>query len=132
MMDFANNKSVPFEISDINHGLQKAKGLLKLIKGGIELEFEVQDSFFGMINSGVQAAQFSYKDLESIQFEKGWLSAKIILEANSIQVFADLPGSEQGRCTLKVKRKHKKEAQDLISKARLEFSEFKLDQLDED
>lgn len=128
-MNYSTSRSIPFEIPNVNHGFQVAKGLLKLRDKGIELEFETKDAFLGIISSGVQSVLLLYKDLESIQFDKGWFSAKIILEATSMRVFEDIPGSEQATCTLKVKRKHRKEAQDLISTARMYHSEHKLDQM---
>lgn len=129
-MDYSTSRSIPFEIPNVNHGFQVAKGILKLSSGGIELEFETKDAILGIISSGVQSVHLSYDDLESIRFDKGWFSAKIILEAVSMRIFEDLPGTEQATCTLKVKRKHRDEAQKVISTARMHLSEYKLDQLD--
>lgn len=128
-MDYSTSRSVPFEIPNVNHGFQVAKGILKLRPEGIELEFETKDAILGVISSGVQSVQLSYGDLESIRFDKGWFSAKIILEATSMKIFEDLPGTEQATCMLKVKRKHKEEAQKVISTARMHHSEHKLDQM---
>jgi hypothetical protein len=124
--------SVPFEIPEINHGLKKGEGLLKLYKSGLELEFEVEDAFVGMVKSGVKTVQISYKDLEAIQFKKGWFGAKIILKANSMKVFDEIPGTEAGTCTLKIERKNREKANDLISKARMRHSEVKLGQIGND
>lgn len=128
-MDYSTSQSVPFEIPNVNHGFQKAKGILKLRSGGLELEFETKDAILGIISSGVQSVHLSYDDLESIRFDKGWISAKIILEAVSMRIFEDLPGTEQATCTLKVKRKHREEAQKFTSTARMHLSEHKLDQM---
>ena len=130
-MDYTNSQAIPFESVDYNHGLQVAKGLLKLTESGIELEYQVQDSFVGVIKSDVKNLHLDYKDLDSIEFKKGWFSAKIILKATSMRVLQDLPGNELGECKLKVKRKHKDKAQQTISRARVALSEFKLDQLGE-
>jgi hypothetical protein len=129
-MSYRNSQSVPFESADFNHGLKRAKGLLKLTKKGIELEYQEQDSFLGIIKSEVKTTQVLYKDLESIRFEKGWFRAKIILKTSSLHLLQQLPGGEQGSCTLKVKRKHRKEAQNTVSQARVALSEYKLEQLD--
>lgn len=129
-MGYVNSRSVPFEIDNINHGFQVAKGLLKLQDKELELEFEVQDAILGVINSGVRSVHLSFDDLESVQFKKGWFRAKIVLEAKSMRVFEDLPGSEQATCTLKVKRRDRKEAEQVTSTARMQLSEHKLDQLE--
>lgn len=128
-MDYSTSRSIPFEIPNVNHGFQVAKGILKLRSDGIELEFETKDAILGIISSGVQSVRISYSDLESIRFEKGWFSAKIILEAISMRIFEELPGTEQATCMLKVKRKDKDEAQKVISTARMYLSEHKLDQM---
>lgn len=130
-MNYSSSRSVPFEIPNINHGLQRANGLLKLEEDGIELEFEVQDAFLGIISSGLSSVFLSYEELQSIRFNKGWFSGKIILEAISMQAFEEIPGTEHAECTLKVKRKHREQAQNIISKARLKLSEQKLSELQE-
>ena len=129
-MDYNSSKTVPFVIPDINNGFQQAEGLFKLGKNHIELEFEVRDSILGIIKSGVKDLSISFSDLKSITFKKGWFSAKIILEGTSMKVFNDLPGTELATCILKIKRKYREDAEDVISQARMQFSEYKLDRLD--
>jgi hypothetical protein len=131
-MTFNKNRAVPFEITDISHGFQELKGIIKLNKEGFELEFEVKDSLIGFFKSGITNLAIPYSDLESITYKRGWLGGKIILEGTSMRVFEDLPGAEQATCVLKVKRKNKKEAEALVSKARMKFSEYILNQLDDD
>jgi hypothetical protein len=109
-----------------------AKGLFRLEKDGVGLAFEIEDGIVGIVKSGVKTVHLNYADLESITYKKGWFSARIVLEASSMRVFEDLPGSEQGTCKLKVKKKDRKEAEKIISTARMHLSEYKLDQLDSD
>jgi hypothetical protein len=125
-----NNISVPFEIDNVEHGLKKAEGLIKLRDEGIELEFEVADAFIGMVKSGVKMERISYGDLEDIRFEKSWFQTKIVLEGNSMKVFEEVPGkAEAGSCSLKIERKNREEAQRLVSQARMRHSEYKLEQM---
>ncbi|MDZ7658605.1 hypothetical protein [Fodinibius sp.] len=131
-MNYTSNPSVPFEISNINHGLQVAKGLLKVKEEGLVFEFEVEDSFLGIIKSGVKTETIPYRNLENIRFEKGWWSGKVILEGTSMKVFESFPGSEQGRLKLKVKRSNKDDAQNTVSSARVHLSEYKLKELDDE
>ena len=129
-MDYSNSQSIPFESVDYNHGLKLAKGLLKVSGDGIELEYREQDSFVGVIKSDLRTIHIPYEDLEAIEFEKGWFSAKILLKTSSMALLEKLPGNEQGICTLKVKRRHREEAKNTSSKARIALSEQKLDQLE--
>lgn len=131
-MNYTSSPSVPVEIPNINHGLQVAKGLLKVKEDGLHLEFEVQDSFVGLIKSGVKTSVISYSDLENIRFEKGWWNGKIILEGASMKVFENFPGSEQGRLRLKVNRSNRDDAQNAASSARVHLSEHKLKELDDE
>lgn len=129
-MDFNSSGTVPFLIPEINHGFQQAEGLMKLGKERLELEFEVKDSILGVMKSGVKEVVIPFSDLKSITYEKGWIGAKVILEGNSMKVFNELPGTELATCTLKIKRKHRDDARRLVSQARMQFSEYKLDQFD--
>lgn len=129
-MNFSTGKTLPFSIPEINHGFQEASGLMKLTEKGIELEFEVKDAILGVLKSGIKNVVIPYSELESIEYKKGWFSSKIILNATSMRVFEDIPGTDVATCTIKVKRKHRSEAQSLASHARVQLSEYKLDQLD--
>ena len=93
-MNYTSTPSVPVEISNIYHGLQVAKGLLKVKGDGLHLEFEIEDSFLGLIKSGVRSEFISYQDLEEIRFKKGWWNSEIILDGTSMKVFEEIPGSE--------------------------------------
>lgn len=128
-MNTVNNRSVPFEITEISHGLQELKGLMRLHDQGIELEFEVQDAILGFFKSGITKLIIPFSDLESISYKKGWFSSKVILEGNSMKVFEDIPGTDVATCVLKIKRKNRVQAEKLISSARMHFSEYKLNQL---
>lgn len=125
-----NRRAVPFEIPEINHGLKEAKGLMKPWKRGLELEFEVQDGLIGIFKSGVTTVHIAFEDLNEISYKKGWFSDKVIMEGVSMRVFEDIPGTDVATCTLKVRRKNRNEAQQLISSLRVRFSEYKLQQME--
>jgi len=122
--------SVPFVIDGINHGFQEAKGLIKLNEEGLEFEFEVEDTLIGAFKSGIKTVCIPYQNLETVEFKKGLISSKIVIEGTSMQALNDLPGAEVASCKLKVKRKDKQEAARLVSKARVGLSEFRLDQME--
>ena len=123
-------KAVQFEIPSVNHGFQTASGLLKLEEENLVLEFQVMDAFFEVIKSDVEEVAIPLRDLQSVEYKKGWFSSKIIMEARSLRVFDDIPGSEKGECKLKIKRKERKDAEKLVSKIRLVMSEMRLNDLD--
>lgn len=127
-MSLNTNKTIPFEIPEISHGLKEANGLMKLWERGLQMEFEV--ATLGLFKSGVQNVRLEYKDLNKIEYKKGWIKDKIILEGISMRVFEDVPGTEIATCTLNVKKKNREEAQSLVSTARMRLSEHKLNQMD--
>lgn len=130
-MDYNHTKAVPFKIDEISGGFQEAKGLLNVEEKGISLEFEVSDALVGVFKSGVKNVFIPFADLNSITYKKGWIGAKIILEGTSMKVFDEVPGTDVATCTLKIKRKHRDEAQTVSSRARVRLSEYRLRQLDE-
>ena len=81
-MPFENN-SVKFEIPNIAHGFKKANGLLKLDGEYLEMEYQVKDAVIELFTSDVKVRKIPLRELESVEFKKGWFSAKIILEARS-------------------------------------------------
>lgn len=128
-MSLDNHQAVPFEIPEISHGLKEASGLMKLWERGLEFEFEV--ATLGLFKSGVETVRIGYDGLNSIDYKKGWIKDKIVLEGKSMKVFEAIPGTEIATCILKVKRKHRDTGQNLISKARMYLSEYRLSQMDE-
>ncbi|NGP89824.1 hypothetical protein [Fodinibius halophilus] len=130
-MTYSNSRSVPFEIPNVTHGIHLAKGIMKAKKEGIELEYEIQDVLFGITHTDVQTVFLSYDKIQEVRFKKGWFSAKVIIEANSMKDVKSIPQAEQASVTLKIKRKHREEAEQVISQARLQLSENKLSQLDD-
>ena len=124
------SKTVPFEITGVSHGLKDVTGLMKLNEQGFKLEYKLQDSFVGMISSDPKEILIPYRNLDEITFKKGWFSGKVILEGNSMGAFNDLPGTEPGSRTLKIKRKDRDDAQRLVSQARMQLSEYRLSKME--
>lgn len=123
-------KPIPFH-HDVNQGFAEAQGLIHIKKDSLVLEFEVQDAFGGFIKSDLKEIIIPFDEIESLAYKKGFWGAKVLIEGNSMRTFEDVPGSEQGRCQLKIKRKHRDQAEHSISSARVALSEYKLNKLDE-
>lgn len=122
--------TVPFEIANINHGFQKASGLLKLEEGHLVMEYQVEDAIVGMFKSDVKEVSLPISELLEVEFKKRFFSAKLILRGQSMKVFQDVPGTEQARCELKIKRGERDMAARLASRLQLALSEYRLDQMD--
>ncbi len=122
-------KPIPFHISNINHGLAEAQGLIHINKNSLTLEFELKDTLGGFIKSELREVEIPFDKIESLTFKRGFWAGKVRIEANSMRTFEDIPGSEQGQCELKIKRKDREKARQSISSARVALSEYKLKEL---
>ncbi len=125
------NHRVPFKISYLDHGYSEVVGLFHVKKEELVLEFEQNSQFTEGSSSGVQEISLPIAEIESIQFRKKWIGAVIEIEARSMRLLNRVPGAEQGRCELKIKRKHRKEAEHAVSTARVLISEHRLEELEE-
>ena len=123
-------KPIPFHL-EVNQGFAEAQGLIHIKKTSLVLEFEVKDAFGGFIKSDLKEIEIPFDEIESLSYKKGFWGAKILIEGNSMRTFEDVPGAEQGRCELKIKRKDRGQAQQSISSARVALSEYKLNELGE-
>ncbi len=123
-------RSVPFEIPNVNHGFVVVKGLFQLKDQKIVLEFDERDGFVGFMKSDVKEIEVPFSEIDSISGAKKWFSYRIEVAASSMKTFQDIPGAEQGKLTLKVQRKDRSTAQEVVTNARLRLSEYKLNQLE--
>lgn len=121
-------KPIPFHL-EVNQGFAEAKGLIHIRKDKITLEFEVKDVFGGFIKSDLKEIDIPFDEIESLRYKKGFWGAKVLIEGNSMRTFEEVPGSEQGQCELKIKRRDRTVAEQTISSARVALSEYKLDRL---
>lgn len=126
-----NNRTVPFEIPDVNHGFVEVKGLLHVKKEALSLEFDQRDAFIGVIKSDLKEVTIPFSEIDSLRIKKRFWSTKVEITGTSMRSLREIPGAEQGRCTLKIKRKNREAAENVLSNARLALSEFKLRRLDE-
>lgn len=125
-----NKKTIPFHL-DVNHGFAVAQGLMHIKKNEIILEFEVKDSFAGLIKSGLKEVHIPFKEINSITFKKKFWGSAIVIEGDSMRTFDQIPEAEQGRCELKVKRRDRDAVEQAISSARVALSEYKLKELED-
>lgn len=125
------NKRIPFRIKNLNYGLAEARGLLHIGEEELILELESQDTVIGLIKSDLKEITIPFDDIEEINYKSGWIGAKIKIVGKSMKVMNDLPGADHGTATLHIRRKDKETAERVLSKARLELSEFKLKQLED-
>lgn len=127
-----NNYSVAFEIHNFNQAFMEVQGLLSVYEESILLEFERKEEVFGKNKSALKEVRIPYSDLEEMEWKKGFFRSKIILVGKTMRSLNDVPGAEQGRLVMNVKRKDRDDAERVASRVRLRISEERLNSLDEE
>lgn len=94
------------------------------------LEFETQDSIVGVVKSGLREVSIPFSNIEEISYKSGFLGGKVEIIGKSMKVMEDIPGAKHGTATLHIRRKDRKRAGQVLSRARLELSEYRLKELD--
>ncbi len=124
------NYSVAFEIPNMNQGFIEVKGLLSVYEESILLEFERKDEVIGTSKAGFKEARIPYSNLEEMEWKKGFFRSKIILIGKTMKSMSEVPGAEQGRLVMNVKRKDRNDAERVASRVRMRISEERLNSLD--
>ncbi|MCP9290811.1 hypothetical protein [Gracilimonas sediminicola] len=125
--------SIPFnysmyETEDVKVEVKEVKGILSFLDGELLFEYKVYD----MMGNGLSnLSKFSIQldHIKKIQYKKGLLfftGGKLIIEANQWAFFEPLPGSEQGKIKLNIKRNDKNEAIRFSTKINLYMSQKRL------
>jgi len=106
--------SIPFSIS-VYESLGEAEGLIRFDEESLKLEFEVKDSIVGILKSDLKEIRIPLSDLESIELRKSWFSTSLVIQASSLRTTRQIPGSDQGRMTLSIARRHRADAAKMLS-----------------
>jgi hypothetical protein len=118
--------TMPVEFPEVYHGFAEAKGLVRSNPAGLVLEYEVKDAMFGLVKSDVKSLHIPLEELAEVHLTKGWFRTHLTLRAKRLQTLADLPGSNSAEITLKLARKDRSLAEQLVSFLNLRICEHDL------
>jgi len=107
-------ESIPFRLHTPDAVFTETYGLLGLQEGCLVLEFETKDAFIGAYSSGVEELEILPDDVSSISFKAGLFKARLSISARSMKLFEKIPGAKHGKITLRIKRKHRADAKQLV------------------
>ena len=122
---------IPFEV-DVYEGFAECHGLLYLKENYLVMEFQTKDSIFGVIKSKVKKLFISAEDIIKVDFEKKLFRTKLTIHTKSLNIAQKFPGTKKGEISLKLKKKHREDCTEMISRLNLMISESKLSSLDRD
>ncbi|WP_246075334.1 hypothetical protein [Gracilimonas mengyeensis] len=109
----------------------KLEGILRVEGEELVFEYKKKDAVVEAYQSDLRTERVPLKELDMLEFKKGWFSGKLILHGKSARSFGDLPGEDLTERVLKVKCKHRNIAADISSNLNLQLSEQKLKELDD-
>lgn len=118
--------SIPVKLHTPDAVVTESEGLLKFDAGRLVLEYQTKDAFFGTFRSDVKELEIRPDDVSSIRFKAGFVRTELIIHANTMKGFAEVPGTKLGQLRLRFRRKHRSQARELA-----EFLEHRLSELTE-
>jgi Protein kinase domain len=95
--------SVPFAY-DTMHGFAETVGLAFARENALVFEFRNRDKLLGTFKSKTHALAIPAEKLTRLELRSGVFSSKLVVAANSLTAFGNLPGSESGSVELQIKR----------------------------
>ncbi len=121
---------IPFSLDDLYSGLAVVDGILTIHSDELVFEFQTKDSVFGVVKSKPREIHIQMKEIVSIRYRKTWFVSRLYIHVSKLSYLQDFPKSEQGELVLKIKRKYKDTAKDIVSYVNYRLSEFRLDSMD--
>lgn len=122
-----------YESDDLNMKVKEVKGIISYSDDELLFEYKVYDAMGNGI-SNLSKFAIHIDNIKKVEYRKGFIftGGKLIVEANKWAFLEPLPGSDQGRIKLKIKRRDKGEAIRMSTKLNLYMSQKRLDDMDED
>ena len=122
--------SLPFHFPEVYEGFAEAEGLLVITANAIELEYQIKDVFTGAFKSELKKVVLPFEQIDDVEFRTNFLRTDISIQMNSMELVQDVPNAKQGKVTLKIARKHRKEAATLAHEVSIRVSNRKLEELE--
>ena len=113
-------------------GLARSGGVLRAEADGLVLEFQTKDGLFGVIKSGVKKVAIPFDRIDEVRLRSNLFRTQLEIRVSSMELTADVPGSEHGTIRLKVPRRYRTEAREMALEASDRVSQCKLDGLERD
>jgi hypothetical protein len=124
-----NSAPLPFSLPNAYQGLGLGTGIATATTEGLRLEFEVKDGFVGVLKSGVRNVDISMAELYSVNLKQGWFLTKLFVRTRSMSALQNIPGAEGAQVELRIARKDRSAARNLVSILTLTLSEQQLQSL---
>ena len=125
-------ESVPFTI-EVYEGLAQAEGILHLEGGYLVLEWQVKDGIFGVLKGKIKRMALSLEQVREVELRKRmWpFRSSLRICVTDLRALEATPGTGS-ELRLLVARRNRKALLQLAGEVRLQLSEVRLRQLDQE
>ncbi len=124
--------SIPVKFPEIYEGFADAEGVLRISPDALTLEYRIKDNLIGVVKSGVSTAVIPFDHIDEVDLRSRFLWTSLNIRVDSMQIVGDVPGAKQGKVSLKISRRYKREAAEIAHEASIRSSQSKLDRLEGD
>jgi len=104
--------------------------VIRFEKDVLILEFQTKDGLFGLLKSALQEIRLGLHDLAGLDFDRGRINSHLRLRVHRMSSLTGLPGCKPDEAKLKIGRKHREAAGQLVSQVQLRLSEALLEAAD--
>ena len=108
------SSSVPFEWESQN-GLKWAVGMVRAVPSVLKIEFKFRDPLFGKIKSQLHVVEIPVNQIERMELTHGVFSSKLSITADASTTLGNLPDSESGCVSLKIKGADRHLAENVVA-----------------
>ena len=106
-----NPLRIDFTIPDLYGSMAEAKGLAHIEDTVLSIEFETRDTIFGALKSKAKEIHVPFKDITSVQIDRGLWQTKIRIHGRKLHSFSEVPGSAGGEAVLVISRQSRLNAE---------------------
>lgn len=116
--------TLPFAIPHVYQGFATATGVAILNPDYLILEFEVKDSFLGVLRSGVRVVQIPLNEVVDIELKPYLFSTQIQIQTKSLQPLQDIPEKDAGEIILNITKRYRDIAHQFIAMLKVRLFEI--------
>ena len=113
----ADLKSIPFQLPDADYGLTEVTGLLYLEEDEF-LVFDVQTGLPGGTSKEQQVIKVELAALAALRLERSAFGDRLYVQPKTSALLEAMPGTHQEELKLKLRRRHRADAEQLVYEAR--------------
>lgn len=118
--------TVPFKVHDPDAMLTETEGVMQLYEDGVLLQLETRDAVIGHFRR-TSEFHIPLEEISSVDFRRRWYGTSLTVQVRDIAVVSEIPGSKLGQIRLKFRRRHRDEAENLVTILRESLYDLQLD-----